>query len=78
LDFCFENISSGNPAQVWENVSNLEDSECVRRFLCEVATKAFDAPEYEGLADSIVDSEQVCSKPIVRLSNLQLQRQRCR
>jgi len=33
-------------AQVWESISNLEDEECVRRFLCEVAAGNFDAPEY--------------------------------
>lgn len=45
--------------QVWDNVANLEDSECVRRFLCEVSAEGFEAPEYEGLVQNIVENDQV-------------------
>jgi hypothetical protein len=45
--------------QVWENVANLEDSECVRRFLCEVAAEGFEAPEYAGLVENIVVKDEV-------------------
>ena len=45
--------------QVWDNVANLEDSECVRRFLCEVAAEGFEAPEYVGLVETIALNEKV-------------------
>jgi hypothetical protein len=45
--------------QVWENVASLEDSECVRRFLCEVAAEGFEAPEYAGLVENIVVKDEV-------------------
>ena len=45
--------------KVWDSVANLEDSECVRRFLCEVAAEGFEAPEYIGLVETIAENEQV-------------------
>ena len=45
--------------QVWDNVANLEDSECVRRFLCEISAQGFEAPEYEGLVQNIVSNQEV-------------------
>ena len=45
--------------KVWDSVANLEDSECVRRFLCEVAAEGFEAPEYIGLVETIAENDQV-------------------
>ena len=47
--------------QVWDNVAHLEDSQCVRRFLCEVAADGFEAPEYIGLVKNIAENEEVSS-----------------
>ena len=47
--------------QVWDNVAHLEESQCVRRFLCEVAADGFEAPEYIGLVKNIAENEEVSS-----------------
>jgi len=46
-------VAKSVESQLWESVSNLEDEECVRRFLCEVAAGHFDAPEYAGIVEHL-------------------------
>ena len=45
--------------QVWDNVAKLEDDDCVKRFLCEVATESFEAPDYQPLVQSIIAGDNV-------------------
>jgi hypothetical protein len=45
--------------KVWDSVAQLEDSECIRRFLCEVATETFKAPDFEALVRNIITNDQV-------------------
>ena len=45
--------------QVWANVAKLEDDDCVKRFLCEVATENFEAPDYQPLVQSIIAGDNV-------------------
>ena len=57
--FRFKVLEHIEDKKVWESVAQLEDSECVRRFLCEVATEAFEAPDFEALVRDILTNDQV-------------------
>merc|ERR1712066_1187936 len=44
---------SSNKETVYQNVSQLEDQQCVRRFLCEVASGELSAPDYLSTVESL-------------------------
>lgn len=59
------NIIEDIDATVWKSVAKEEDSACLRRFICEVATGGLEAPEYIEMVKSLlaIETSQESDKP---------------